>query len=191
MPSYLCHIKFLHNSIGNCIWTRFTGLQIYKLTSLIHHSIVSNCSCICWGPFRMRSREFFTSSQILDGHAPASIIGVLRMRFWLFPLNLLNAQNVNRNTTLALERGAWGLHTCLRCEKCDWSLIPQFVCHLTCKIAQAGFGRTFTRTADYTTWRQTFALAISSNPENKFSRKWPALANKILHSAFPDQKVLQ
>ena len=47
------------------------------------------------------------------------------------------------------------------------------------------------RTTDYTTWRQTVALALSSNPENKFSRKRPALANKILHSSFPDQKILR
>src|SRR5271154_2731997 len=46
-------------------------------------------------------------------------------------------------------------------------------------------------TKDYTSWRQTLALDMSSNSENRFSQKRRVLANKLLQSSFPDPTILK
>lgn len=46
-------------------------------------------------------------------------------------------------------------------------------------------------TTDYKSWREELALALSTNPNKKFSRRQPALAARILESDFPDTKILK
>jgi hypothetical protein len=54
-----------------------------------------------------------------------------------------------------------------------------------------GYGKDLIRTKDYKSWREELAGSLSLNISKQFSRKQPALAQRILDSSFPDITILK
>src|SRR5579862_5156619 len=47
------------------------------------------------------------------------------------------------------------------------------------------------RTKNYNSWREELAVSLTLNPTKQFSRRQPALAQRILNSTFPDTTILK